>query len=226
MGWRSCVPIRHSGLAAAAHPAKTQTDVSEHRPMSPSSRGRKAFLGPISRGSLQLLSICALTGPTALMAQPRNPGEARGRLVQVDSNVRLEVVDWGGVGTPLVFLAGGGNTAHVFDDFARRFMDRFHVLGITRRGFGASATQLPPRDLDTLVTDIARVLDMLSLRDVVFVGHSIAGEEMTRFAELHPERCVGLIYIDAAYDRTGIDTLAKPQPPTPSPRIRDSDTAS
>jgi len=160
------------------------------------------------------------------MAQPRNPGEARGRLVQVDSNVRLEVVDWGGVGTPLVFLPGGGNTAHVFDDFARRFMDRFHVLGITRRGFGASATQLPPRDLDTLVTDIARVLDMLSLRDVVFVGHSIAGEEMTRFAELHPERCVGLIYIDAAYDRTGIDTLAKPQPPTPSPRIRDSDTAS
>jgi pimeloyl-ACP methyl ester carboxylesterase len=49
---------------------------------------------------------------------------------------------------------------------------------------------------------------------------------MTRFAELHPDRCVGLIYIDAAYDRTGIDSLAKLQPPTPSPRIRDADTAS
>src|SRR5215471_17802361 len=173
-----------------------------------------------------LLSIGALAGPAALVAQPRNPGAARSRLVQVDSNVRLEVVDWGGAGTPLVFLAGGGNTAHVFDDFARRFTDRFHVLGITRRGFGASAAQLPPRDLDTLVTDVTRVLDKLSLRGVVLVGHSIAGEEMTRLAELHPDRCVGLIYIDAAYDRTGIDSLAKLQPPTPSPRIRESDTAS
>jgi len=37
---------------------------------------------------------------------------------------------------------------------------------------------------------------------------------------------VGLIYIDAAYDRTGIDSLAKLQPPTPSPRISAADTAS
>ena len=173
-----------------------------------------------------VLSICVLTRAIALSAQPHKPYAPRVRLVQVAANVRLEVVDWGGVGTPLVFLAGAGNTAHVFDDFARRFTDRFHVLGITRRGFGASAAQLPPRDLDTLVTDITRVLDKLSLRRVVFAGHSIAGEEMTRFAELHPDRCVGLIYIDAAYDRTGIDTLAKLQPPTPSPPIRASDTAS
>jgi len=36
----------------------------------------------------------------------------------VDDNVKLEVLDWGGTGRPLVLLAGLGNTAHVFDDFA------------------------------------------------------------------------------------------------------------
>jgi pimeloyl-ACP methyl ester carboxylesterase len=148
------------------------------------------------------------------------------RFVQVDSGVRLEVVDWGGHGAPLVFLAGAGNIAHVFDEFAPRFTNSFHVIGITRRGYGASAGALPPRDLDTLVADITRVLDKLGVGAVTLVGHSIAGEEMTRFAELHKERCAGLVYLDAAYDRTGIDTLTRLQPPTPAPRIRPADTTS
>lgn len=40
---------------------------------------------------------------------------------------------------PVVFLAGLGFTAHVFDDFAPRLTDRHHVVAITRRGFGASS---------------------------------------------------------------------------------------
>jgi pimeloyl-ACP methyl ester carboxylesterase len=147
-------------------------------------------------------------------------------MVQVGPSVSLEVLDWGGRGTPLVFLAGLGNTAHVFDGFAPQFTDSFHVVGITRRGFGASAGAPPPRDLDTLVADITAVLDTLGLERVVLVGHSIAGEEMTRFAKLHPTRCAGLIYLDAAYDRSGADTLASQQPSIPGPKICAADTAS
>ena len=33
----------------------------------------------------------------------------------VDYGVRLEILDWGGAGPPLVLLAGLGNSAHVFD---------------------------------------------------------------------------------------------------------------
>jgi len=146
-------------------------------------------------------------------------------MTRIAPRVRLEVLDWGGRGTSLVFLAGGGNTAHVFDDFAPQFTDSFHVVGITRRGFGASSGS-PSSDLDTLVADITGVLDTLGLREVVLVGHSIAGEEMTRFAEVHDSRCAGLVYLDAAYDRSGIDTLSRMQPSTPDPTIRASDTVS
>jgi pimeloyl-ACP methyl ester carboxylesterase len=140
--------------------------------------------------------------------------------------VSLEVLDWGGRGAPLVFLAGLGNTAHVFDSFAPQLADGFRVVGITRRGFGASAGSPPASDLDTLVADVTAVLDTLGLGRVVLVGHSIAGEEMTRFAELHPRRCAGLVYLDAAYDRSGVDTLASRQPLAPEAQIRASDTAS
>ena len=58
------------------------------------------------------------------------------RFVSVD--VRFEVLDWGGSGRPIVLLAGCGNTAHVFDDFAPKLRARNHMYGITRRGFGAS----------------------------------------------------------------------------------------
>jgi pimeloyl-ACP methyl ester carboxylesterase len=148
------------------------------------------------------------------------------RMTRIAPGVTLEVIDWGGQGSTLVFLAGLGATAHVFDGFAPQFTDSFHVMGITRRGFGASADAPPPRELDTLVADITATLDTLGLGPVVLVGHSIAGEEMTRFAELHPSRCGGLVYIDAAYDRSRIDTLAKVQPPAPAPRISPADTVS
>jgi len=148
------------------------------------------------------------------------------RMIPIGPGIALEVVDWGGRGRPLVFLAGLGNTAHVFDTFAPQFTDSFHVVGITRRGFGASAGAPPPSSLDTLVADLTATLDSLGLGQVVLVGHSIAGEEMTRFAELHSGRCAGLVYLDAAYDRSGIDTLASKQPSAPDPRIRPADTAS
>jgi hypothetical protein len=43
----------------------------------------------------------------------------------VNSNgARLEYLDWGGHGAPLIFLAGLGGTAHVFIDLAPEFVAR------------------------------------------------------------------------------------------------------
>ena len=42
-----------------------------------------------------------------------DPSPHKVLFVPVDKDARLEVLDWGGTGSPLVFLAGNGNTAHV-----------------------------------------------------------------------------------------------------------------
>lgn len=47
-----------------------------------------------------------------------DPSPHTTQFVTVDTDVKLEVLDWGGTGQPLVLLTGLGNTAHVFDDFA------------------------------------------------------------------------------------------------------------
>jgi non-heme chloroperoxidase len=63
-------------------------------------------------------------GETALQTQ----------FVDVQPDVKLEVLDWGGTGRNLVLLAGLGNTAHVFDSLGPMLAAHYHVIGITRRG--------------------------------------------------------------------------------------------
>jgi non-heme chloroperoxidase len=152
--------------------------------------------------------------------------------ISVEARVELEVLDWGGRGEPLVFLAGGGNTAHVYDGFAPRFTSRFHVLGITRRGFGASSRPSAGYDTTTLVRDIIAVLDTLRLAKASFVAHSFGGSELNYLGAHFPQRVRRLIYLDSAYDTRAmfdspewkggqLDGL--PQPPTPA---YDDDTGS
>lgn len=124
------------------------------------------------------------------------------QFVAVDDNVKLEVLDWGGFGRPLVLLAGLGNTAHIFDRFALKLTPTYHVYGITRRGFGASSAPVPANNnysADRLGDDVLAVLDALKLNHPVLVGHSIAGEELSSVATRHPEKVGGLVYIDAGY---------------------------
>jgi|SRR5947209_3876351 len=69
----------------------------------------------------------------------RDPSPHEIRMMTVSPGVELEVLDWGGSGQPVVLLPGARSTAHVFDDFAPKLSDTYHVFGITRRGSGASS---------------------------------------------------------------------------------------
>ena len=132
-----------------------------------------------------------------------DPSPHRTQFIAVETNIKLEVLDWGGSGRPLVLLAGLGNTAHVFDKFAPKLSATYHVYGITRRGFGASSAPLPSGDAmysaDHLGDDVLAVLDALKLNRPVLVGHSLGGEELSSVGSRHPERVAGLIYLDAGY---------------------------
>lgn len=152
--------------------------------------------------------------------QDRSPHTVR--FVAVAPDVRLEVLDWGGNGLPLVFLSGLQDVAHGFDDFAPQFTDQHRVLAITRRGYGASSQTSSGYDLATRVADLRAVLDSLGLARVVLVGHSIAGDELTAFGGGYPDRVAGLVYLDAAYDHSEIGELVRDYPPPPPMTAADS----
>lgn len=156
----------------------------------------------------------------------KDPSPHAVRFVTVSDGVRLEVLDWGGSGTAVVLLAGGGDTAHVFDDFALKLTTHNHVYGITRRGFGTSGYADAENVGDRLGEDVLAVIDALNLDKPVLVGHSIAGAELSWMADLHPDRIAGVVYLDAGYSYAFDDgkgaavadmmKLKPPQPPPPS----------
>jgi non-heme chloroperoxidase len=128
------------------------------------------------------------------------------------NGIRLHYLDWGGDGPALIFLTGMGATAYIFDKFAPRFTDKFHVLALTRRGHGDSDYPETGYDADTLTEDICQFMDQLNIEKAILAGHSLAGVELTHFAATYPNRIEKLIYLEALDDRRGLPAIHRQNP--------------
>jgi pimeloyl-ACP methyl ester carboxylesterase len=128
------------------------------------------------------------------------------------SGIRLHYLDWGGKGPALIFLAGMGASAYIFDKLAPRFNDRFHVLALTRQGHGDSDCPETGYDADTLTEDIRQFMDYLNIEKASLAGHSLAGVELTHFAATYPDRVEKMIYLDALDDRRGLREIHQQNP--------------
>jgi pimeloyl-ACP methyl ester carboxylesterase len=170
--------------------------------------------------------LLVLFAALALAQTPawRDPAKHTVQLVTVDRGVQLEVLDWGGRGRNVVLLAGSGNSAHVFDEFAPKLASSAHVYGITRRGYGASSRPDGGYDDQRLADDVLAVLDALRIEAPVLAGHSMAGGELTTLGTQHSDRLGGLVYLDSlgdprdwpASDPAFIELMKKvPQAPPP-----------
>lgn len=148
------------------------------------------------------LMLIASLAPLPAHAQSdvwRDPSPHSTRFVTVEPDVRLEVLDWGGSGRPIILLDGLGGTAHGFDDFAPKLTSMGHVYGITRRGFGASSAPRSGYQADQLGDDVLAVMKSLDIVKPVLVGESLGGEELSSIGSRYPDRVSGLVYLDAAY---------------------------
>jgi len=110
-------------------------------------------------------------------------------------------------------LLGCYLTAHVYDEFAPKLTNQFHVYGITRRGIGASDKPTTGYTVQRSANDVLEVLDSLNLQKSLLVGTSCAGQILTLFASQHSDRLRGLVYIDGASD----PTTPAYDPPMPDP---------
>ena len=147
-----------------------------------------------------VVAVLSLAAGTQTPPAVLDPAKHEVRYVTVDQGVRLEVLDFGGSGPPLVLLAGSGNTAHVFDAFAPKLLDCCHVYAVTRRGYGASSRPPSGYGDQRLADDVFQVIEKERIVRPVLVGHSMAGGELTTIGRQHSDRISGLVYLDALGD--------------------------
>jgi pimeloyl-ACP methyl ester carboxylesterase len=149
--------------------------------------------------------------------------EPKIKMVKVQRGVKIEAMDWGGTGRPLLWLAGLGNTGHDFYGIVPNLIKHYHVYSMTRRGFGASskvAATSGNYSADRLGDDVMTVIDALNIEKPIVMGHSIAGEELSDIGTRFPNRLSGLIYVDAGY-WYAFDSGNKPKDPVETPHPRE-----
>lgn len=113
--------------------------------------------------------------------------------------LQMHYLDWGNeTRKPMVLLHGVMGHAHLWDNVALFFMDRYHVIALDQRGHGQS--QPCPRGsyaLDDHFIDITAFFDTLKLSDLILMGHSMGGRNALFFAALSPNTVSRLILVEA-----------------------------
>jgi len=93
--------------------------------------------------------------------------------------------DWGS-GQPVVFSHGWPLTSDAWEPQLKLVADAgYRAIAHDRRGGGRSSQPWDGNDLSTYADDLAGLIEHLDLRDVVLVGHSTGGGEVTRYMGRH-----------------------------------------
>jgi len=119
--------------------------------------------------------------------------------IPASDGLALHLLEWSREGTPLLFVHGFGNDAHIWDDAAPAVATYYRTLAVDLRGHGDSDRDPECRyDYEFHVADLEAVLAKLGVERLVLVGHSLGGRIGTLFAGRHPDRMAGLVIVDSA----------------------------
>jgi non-heme chloroperoxidase len=119
--------------------------------------------------------------------------------------------DWGS-GQPVVFSHGWPLTSDAWDPQLKLVADAgYRAIAHDRRGGGRSGQPWDGNDLTTYADDLAGLIEHLDLHDVVLVGHSTGGGEVTRYMGHHGTSRVAKAVLLSAIPPLMLQTDANPE---------------
>ncbi|WP_326594886.1 alpha/beta fold hydrolase [Streptomyces sp. NBC_01803] len=119
--------------------------------------------------------------------------------------------DWG-AGQPVLFSHGWPLNADAWDEQLHLVASHgYRAIAHDRRGHGRSSQPWNGNDMDTYADDLAALIETLDLRDIVLVGHSTGGGEVTRYIGRHGTSRVAKAVLLGAVTPLMLKTDANPQ---------------
>lgn len=125
-----------------------------------------------------------------------NQSSTKAKVNVVSNNIRINYSDTGSGDTTLLFVHGWCLNKTYWDAQVAHFGKRYRVVAIDLPGYGQSGTNRKVWNTDIFGDDIKNVITQLDLKNVVLVGHSMAGDIVLQSAIDIPEKVIAIVGVD------------------------------
>jgi pimeloyl-ACP methyl ester carboxylesterase len=113
-----------------------------------------------------------------------------------DKQVEINYFQQGQGDTTLLFLHGWCIDGTYWKNQVDYFSKAYNVYAIDLPGFGKSKAERTNWTIEEYANDVAAFIDVMNLKNVVIIGHSMAGEIMLQTALTNNPKIVGVVGVD------------------------------
>jgi pimeloyl-ACP methyl ester carboxylesterase len=139
-----------------------------------------------------ILSIAALSILLLAFKKPQHSAPIRIK----NNGVNIAYIDTRKGDTTLLFVHGWCINKGYWSNQLAYFSKRYRVVSIDLPGFGQSGKNRSIWDARTFGSDVSAVITQLHLKNVVLIGHSMAGDIILEAAINNPKQVIALVGVD------------------------------
>jgi pimeloyl-ACP methyl ester carboxylesterase len=143
-----------------------------------------------------LLIFCTIFLACNNSSDNKKQKAANAKINIVSNNVRIDYTDTGKGDTTLLFVHGWCINKTYWADQVAHFGKRYRVVTIDLPGYGLSGKNRKVWNTAAFGQDISNVIKQLDLKNVVLIGHSMAGDIILEGAVNSPEKVTALVGVD------------------------------
>jgi pimeloyl-ACP methyl ester carboxylesterase len=148
----------------------------------------------MNKKAILLIVIATLSGSVS-KAQTQKSMTAKQITIR-DQQVEINYFQQGKGDTTLLFLHGWCIDGTYWKNQVDYFSKDYNVYAIDLPGFGKSKAERTNWTIEEYANDVTAFIDTMNLKNVVIIGHSMAGEIMLQIALSNNSKIVGIVGVD------------------------------
>jgi len=148
----------------------------------------------MNKKAILLIVIASLSGSVS-QAQTQERMTAK-KITIRDKQVEINYFHQGQGDTTVLFLHGWCIDGTYWENQVEYFSENYNVYAIDLPGFGKSKAGRTNWTIEEYANDVTAFIDTMNLKNVVIIGHSMAGEIMLQTALTNSPKIVGIVGVD------------------------------